>query len=119
MAVLTRRRTVRGSTARWAALPLALVLLAGTGTPVGAQILTQDEALAKAFPDAGAVERRTAYLDDGQLARIRQLAGSSRSGATRPLSLSVSSETAGISSRSSNARAALGASSVTWLMAAS
>ena len=42
--------------------------------PGRAQLLTQDEALALAFP-GGATERRTAYLSDDQLARARQLAG--------------------------------------------
>ena len=51
----------------------ALVVLACAG-PVGAQTLTQDEALALAFPGAE-VERRTAFLDDTQLARASSLTG--------------------------------------------
>ena len=51
----------------------ALVVLACAG-PAGAQTLTQDEALALAFPGAE-VERRTAFLDDTQLARASSLAG--------------------------------------------
>jgi len=48
--------------------------LAVVPLPGRAQSLTQDEALALAFP-GGAPERRTAYLTDEQLARARQLAG--------------------------------------------
>lgn len=51
--------------------------MAVPATGVDAQILTQDEALALAFPDADAIERRTAYLDDAQLQRARDLAGAS------------------------------------------
>lgn len=75
MAVLTRRPSTRVGAAAVAALTLAVALLLGTGAPAGAQILTQDEALSMAFPGADAVERRTAYLDEGQLAQIRELAG--------------------------------------------
>ena len=42
--------------------------------PVSAQTLSQDEALALAFPSAE-VERRTAFLDETQLARASELAG--------------------------------------------
>jgi len=42
--------------------------------PISAQTLTQDEALALAFPGAE-VERRTAFLDDAQLALASGLAG--------------------------------------------
>lgn len=51
-----------------------LSLLALVTLPASAQ-LTQDEALALAFPDAVKVERLTAYLDDAQLARAAALAG--------------------------------------------
>lgn len=44
-------------------------------SPTGAQRLTQEQALALAFPDAEVVERRTAYLEDPQLAQISELAG--------------------------------------------
>lgn len=55
---------------------LALACLSGGGTPAGAQtLLTQEEALALAFPGPGRVERRTAYLTDAQLVRARELAG--------------------------------------------
>lgn len=43
-----------------------------------AQHLTQDEALALAFPEADRLERRTAYLEEDQVARIAQAAGSSQ-----------------------------------------
>jgi len=49
----------------------AAVVVAGPGA---AQDLTQDEALALAFPTAE-LERRTAFLDDDELARARTLAG--------------------------------------------
>lgn len=50
----------------WARLPLA-----------SAQIvrLTQDEALRIAFPEPASLERRTAFLTDGELQRARALAG--------------------------------------------
>ena len=42
----------------------------------GAQtVLTQEEALTLAFPDARTIERRTAYLTDAELARARAAAG--------------------------------------------
>ncbi len=53
----------------------ALAAAAFVATPAGAQVLTQDQALALAFPDAQTVERRTAYLDEAQLERVRELAG--------------------------------------------
>jgi hypothetical protein len=40
----------------------------------GVVLLSQEEALARAFPDA-AVERHTAFLDPEQVSRIRELAG--------------------------------------------
>lgn len=55
---------------------LAAGLMAGGGTaPLSAQSgLTQEQALALAFPDAR-VQRRTAYLDRAQLERASSLAG--------------------------------------------
>lgn len=57
----------------------ALLLLMGVGAgspaPAVAQSLTQEEALALAFPGAQTVERRTAYLDAAQVARAGALAG--------------------------------------------
>lgn len=54
-----------------------VVLLAATAhtVPAQAQGLSQDQALALAFPGADEVLRETAFLDDGQLTRIRELAG--------------------------------------------
>lgn len=46
-----------------------------TGGVAAAQTLTQEAALRLAFPGADGVERRTAYLDDDQLARAAELAG--------------------------------------------
>ena len=67
MALLKRM----GNTA--AALVAAAVV--AWAAPAGAQVLTQDQALALAFPDADEIVRETAYLDDGQLDRIAELAG--------------------------------------------
>ncbi|MEQ9399298.1 MAG: hypothetical protein RJQ04_09000 [Longimicrobiales bacterium] len=55
---------------------VALQAAAAAARPVGAQTLTQDEALALAFPGAD-IDRRTAYLDDAQMERARSLAGGS------------------------------------------
>lgn len=69
---------LKRSVLRAAGVPVALAVLAALGAgaaPAGAQVLTQDEALALAFPDADTVERRTAYLDEAQLARVGELAG--------------------------------------------
>lgn len=78
----TRRSTGRlpevlsGSAARVAAaLGVVLAAAAATGAELQAQtLMTQEEALDAAFPGA-VVERRTAYLTDGQLRRARELAG--------------------------------------------
>lgn len=57
-------------------LPLLVVLGAVVAAPgAAAAQLTQDEALALAFPDAERFERRTAFLTDGQLADVSALAG--------------------------------------------
>lgn len=53
---------------------LPLLALALAAPPAAAQSLTQDEALALAFPGA-TVERRTAFLDEAQLAEARAHAG--------------------------------------------
>ena len=53
------------------------IALASMATVAQAQVLTQEQALAMAFPDADDVERRTAYLDEAQLEEARVLAGSS------------------------------------------
>lgn len=53
---------------------LFVALAAATPLPGRAQLLTQDEALALAFPGA-TTERRTAYLGEAELERARALAG--------------------------------------------
>lgn len=54
---------------------VVMVSMAATAPGAGAQSLTQDEALALAFPGAE-LERRTAYLGDAELDRASRLAGS-------------------------------------------
>lgn len=74
-------RAVRGDFRR--ALVTALVLaLATQGIPAGGAsaahaqaFLTQEEALALAFPPPATVERRTAYLDEAQIAAANRRAG--------------------------------------------
>ena len=67
------RRRFRGA----AALLLGVLGLGGRGGELAAQVfLTQDEALALAFPSPATVERRTAFLDEAQISRVRELAGS-------------------------------------------
>ncbi|HSG09641.1 MAG TPA: FMN-binding protein [Longimicrobiales bacterium] len=61
--------------ARLGLVAMAAVAL-GSPQPADGQGLTQDEALRAAFPQADSVVRRTAYLDDDQLAQARSLAGS-------------------------------------------
>ncbi|MEQ1856893.1 MAG: FMN-binding protein [Longimicrobiales bacterium] len=58
-----------------AVVAVGFALTAGLPSPSAAQAVTQEEALRRAFPDADAVERRTAYLTAAQLARSRELAG--------------------------------------------
>ena len=54
----------------------ALILGTLSAAPAPAQtLMTQEEALVTAFPAPAAVERRTAYLTEGQLTRARRLAG--------------------------------------------
>ncbi|MDX1673548.1 MAG: FMN-binding protein [Longimicrobiales bacterium] len=53
-----------------------LVAIAALAGPAAAQtLMTQEEALALAFPGDTVVERRTAYLSPAQLDRARELAG--------------------------------------------
>ena len=62
---------------RMVSTALALAALAGA-LPAGASaqvLMTQEEALAAAFPAPAVVERRTAFLSDAQLAEARRLAG--------------------------------------------
>jgi hypothetical protein len=54
---------------------VAAVTTAALPPSAVAQAITQEEAILRAFPDADAVERRTAYLTGAQLARARELAG--------------------------------------------
>lgn len=68
-----------GEISRWLAMVClaAAAMLGLLAVPAKAQtLLTQDDALALAFPAPTQVERRTAYLSDAQLRRARQLAGS-------------------------------------------
>ncbi|NIP79276.1 MAG: FMN-binding protein [Gemmatimonadetes bacterium] len=52
-----------------------LTALAAWAPATGQTLMTQEEALAVAFPAGAEVERRTAYLSDAQLAEARSLAG--------------------------------------------
>lgn len=55
---------------------LGFVLLPAAARPAHGQVrLTQEEALRLAFPEADTVVRETAYLDEDQLGRARELAG--------------------------------------------
>lgn len=58
-----------------AALIVGLVLTALPGGAAGQTLMTQEEALAAAFPAPAVTERETAFLTDAQLARARRLAG--------------------------------------------
>ena len=79
MAVLTRsgprRRRAVGTGARAALLGFGLCVAALPGRAHAQTLLTQEEALRRAFPRADAIERRTAYLDSAQLARAEVAAG--------------------------------------------
>lgn len=60
--------------------PVAVAVAVAAATAAGplegqATRLTQDEALRGAFPGASDLQRRTAYLDEADLDRARQLAG--------------------------------------------
>lgn len=58
-----------------AALILGLACLAVPTGAAGQTLMTQEEALAAAFPAPTVTERETAFLTDAQLARARRLAG--------------------------------------------
>jgi hypothetical protein len=59
-----------------AAVLLVSLAVCGGHREGSAQVfLTQEEALALAFPSPVTIERRTAFLDEAQLARVRDLAG--------------------------------------------
>jgi len=53
----------------------ALALAGGPATTPGAVLISREEALALAFPPPAVVERRTAWLDESQLAEARRRAG--------------------------------------------
>ncbi|MBW3552972.1 MAG: FMN-binding protein [Gemmatimonadetes bacterium] len=57
------------------ALILGLACLAVSTGAAGQTLMTQEEALAAAFPAPAVTERETAFLTDAQLARARRLAG--------------------------------------------
>ena len=61
---------------RWVVAFVALLLGSAPNWPAAAQeVLTQDEALRLAFPGATAIERKTAYLREEDLAAVRAAAG--------------------------------------------
>lgn len=64
-------RSVHSRTVRVAALLLAT----GASAAAGQGRISQQEALRLAFPGATAIERRTAFLTEEDLARARELAG--------------------------------------------
>jgi len=67
----------RPGSSRVAALATAVaaVLLTLTGSAHAQVRLTREEALELAFPDPALIERRTAFLEQGQLERIETMAG--------------------------------------------
>ena len=57
----------------------ALAAVAGLTQPADAQVLmTQEEALQLAFPEPAVIERRTAYLDETEIAEVERLAEPAR-----------------------------------------
>lgn len=58
-----------------AAAAVVALTAAAPGRAPAQEYLTQAEALRLAFPGASSIERRTAFLDERQLARVRGLAG--------------------------------------------
>jgi len=63
------------------AFGLAVVVMALQPSPAGGQVLlTQNEALRLAFPEPATIERRTAFLDQSQIDRVADLAGSEPAG---------------------------------------
>lgn len=69
------RGGVETAVRRLLALGLLALWPAFGGTACAQEVLTQDEALKLAFPDATAIERRTAYLGEQELAEAQALAG--------------------------------------------
>lgn len=61
---------------RWILLAVAGLLTASASPAPAQEVLTQAEALELAFPTATSIERRTSFLGERELARVRQLAGS-------------------------------------------
>ena len=57
-------------------LGVAVAFAVAVSHPTEAQVLPLEEALRLAFPTADTVQRRTAYLDQGQLALISDVSGS-------------------------------------------
>ena len=53
----------------------AAALVLGPARQWGQSVITQDEALALAFPDAHEIKRHTAYLSSAEVARARTFAG--------------------------------------------
>ena len=69
--------TVTGTLGR--AVPVGFLLLCPSvlvGEALAQVRLTQQQALRLAFPEPAVIERRTAFLNEGQLERVRELAGS-------------------------------------------
>lgn len=63
------------------ALGLAVVVIVLQPLPASGQVrLTQNEALRLAFPDPATIERRTAFLEQSQIDRVSELAGSKPAG---------------------------------------
>lgn len=61
---------------RWLVALALLLLWVGSASPTAAQeVLSQDEALRLAFPGASAIERKTAFLGEEELAAARAAAG--------------------------------------------
>lgn len=61
---------------RWILLVAGVLLAWQPRVAVSQEVVTQEEALRLAFPGATSIERRTAFLDDQQLAVARRGAGS-------------------------------------------
>ncbi len=61
---------------RLASAPILLLLLQAASAPAEARVfLSQEEALAQAFPPPARVERKTLFLDENQAARIERESG--------------------------------------------
>ena len=61
--------------ARRAAFVMCVGLLLSTGRPGARVYLTVQQALDSAFPKTAKVERRTLYLDEGQVRRAAEISG--------------------------------------------